>query len=297
MYHAKQVGRNNYQFFTPKMNQLAAERHALSTDLRHAISRNELLLHFQPIVDLHSNKLVGVEALLRWQHPEQGLILPLNFIFLAEETGLIMPIGEWVVETACAQLKAWQSQGYDVPRMAINLSAKQFRQKTLSPFIAHILQKTGLSAGALEMEMTESLLMENTDEVAENLKQLAALGLRISIDDFGTGYSSLSYLKRFTINTLKIDRSFVMDIATDPDDATIVTAIIALAHSLQMKVIAEGVENAAQLDFLRQHNCDQYQGIYFSPALSVAEMHTLLLRNQAASPVFVQEKPSSAESR
>lgn len=297
MYHAKQVGRNNYQFFTPKMNQLAAERHALSTDLRHAISRNELLLHFQPIVDLHSNKLVGVEALLRWQHPEQGLILPLNFISLAEETGLIMPIGEWVVETACAQLKAWQSQGYDVPRMAINLSAKQFRQKTLAPFIAHILQKTGLSAGALEMEMTESLLMENTDEVAENLKQLAALGLRISIDDFGTGYSSLSYLKRFTINTLKIDRSFVMDIATDPDDATIVTAIIALAHSLQMKVIAEGVENAAQLDFLRQHNCDQYQGIYFSPALSVAEMHTLLLRNQAASPVFAQEKPSSAESR
>jgi len=281
MYHAKAAGRNNYQFFTPKMNQLAAERLALGTDLRHAISRNELLLHYQPIIDIGSGKLVGIEALLRWQHPEHGLILPLKFIPLAEETGLIIPIGEWVLKSACTQLIAWQNQGYDVPRLAINLSAKQFRQKTLAQSIARILSETGVTADNIELEMTESLLMEDTDEVTENLKQLGEMGLGIAIDDFGTGYSSLSYLKRFTISTLKIDRSFVMDIATDPDDAAIVTAIIALAHSLQMNVVAEGVEAATQLDFLRQHGCDQYQGNYFSPALTTAEMATHLQRRPA----------------
>ena len=281
MYHAKAAGRNNYQFFTPEMNQLAAERLALGTDLRHALSRNELLLHFQPIIDIGSGKLAGIEALLRWQHPEHGLILPLKFIPLAEETGLIIPIGEWVLESACTQLKTWQNQGYDVPRLAINLSAKQFRQKTLAQSIARILRETGVTADNIELEMTESLLMENTDEVAENLKQLGEMGLGIAIDDFGTGYSSLSYLKRFTISTLKIDRSFVMDIATDPDDAAIVTAIIALAHSLQMKVIAEGVEAAIQLDFLREHGCDQYQGNYFSKALTAEDMAAQLQRRQA----------------
>lgn len=280
MYHAKDAGRNNYQFFTQTMNQLAAERLALGTDLRHALSRDELLLHFQPIVDIGSGKLAGIEALLRWQHPEHGLILPLKFIPLAEETGLIIPIGEWVLKSACTQLKAWQSQGYDVPRLAINLSAKQFRQKTLAQSIARILSELGVAADNIELEMTESLLMEDTDEVTENLKQLGEMGLGIAIDDFGTGYSSLSYLKRFTISTLKIDRSFVMDIATDPDDAAIVTAIIALAHSLQMKVIAEGVEAATQLDFLKQYGCDRYQGNHFSPALTAAEMAGHLQRRQ-----------------
>jgi len=281
MYHAKEVGRNNYQFFTPKMNQLAAERLALATDLRHAIARDELLLHFQPIIDIASGQLAGMEALLRWQHPKQGLIAPLKFISLAEETGLIGAIGEWVLQTSCAQVKAWQAQGYAVPRLSINLSAKQFRQKTLAHAIARILQETGVAAADIELEMTESLLMENSDEVAENLKQIGDIGLGIAIDDFGTGYSSLSYLKRFTISTLKIDRSFVMDIASDPDDAAIVTAIIALAHSLQMKVIAEGVEDAAQLAFLKQHGCDQYQGTHFSPALSATEMILKLQRRQA----------------
>jgi len=281
MYHAKAAGRNNYQFFTQKMNQLAAERLALSTDLRHALSRGEMLLHYQPIIDIGSGKLAGIETLLRWQHPEHGLISPLKFIPLAEETGLIMPIGEWVLESACAQLKAWHNQGYDVPRLAINLSAKQFRQKSLAQSIARILREAGVAADNIELEMTESLLMEDTDEVAENLKQLGNMGLGIAIDDFGTGYSSLSYLKRFTISTLKIDRSFVMDIATNPDDAAIVTAIIALAHSLQMKVVAEGVEAATQLDFLRQYGCDRYQGNYFSPALTATEMAAHLQRRQA----------------
>ncbi len=278
MYHAKDMGRNNYQFFTPQMNQLAAERLTLTTDLRHAISRNELLLHYQPIVDFTSGKLAGIEALLRWQHPEQGLISPIKFIPIAEEIGLITMIGEWVLRSSCAQLKDWQNQGYNVPKMAINLSAKQFRQTSLAQSIAHILHETGISVDAIELEITESLLMEHTDAVSENLNQLGKMGLKFSIDDFGTGYSSLGYLKRLTINTLKIDRSFVLDIATDPDDAAIVTAIIALAHSLQMMVIAEGVENITQFDFLRQHGCDQYQGIYFSPALNAEAMVAQLYR-------------------
>jgi len=281
MYHAKEVGRNNVQFFTPKMNQLAAERLALATDLRHAIARDELLLHYQPIVDVASGRLAGMEALLRWRHPKHGLIAPLQFISLAEECGLIASIGEWVMHAACAQVKAWQDLGLAVPRLAINFSAKQFRQKTLAQSIARILRESGVPAADIELEMTESLLMENSDEVAENLKQLGDMGLGIAIDDFGTGYSSLSYLKRFTIHTLKIDRSFVQDIASDPDDAAIVTAIIALAHSLEMKVIAEGVELATQLEFLKQHGCDQYQGKHFSPALSATEMAALLQRRQA----------------
>ncbi len=281
MYHAKEAGRTNYQFFTPEMNQLAAERQSLGTCLRHALERSELLLHFQPMVDMAGGKLVGLEVLLRWQHPEQGLIPPLKFIPLAEETGLIVPIGEWVLKSACLQLKAWQDQGYDLPLLAINLSARQFRQKTLAETIARILDETGVEARFVELEITESILMDNTDEAAETLRKLNDMGLEISIDDFGTGYSSLSYLKRFPIDKLKIDRSFVQDIATDPDDAAIVTAIIALAHSLQMKVIAEGVEEAAQLAFLSRQGCDQYQGYYFSKPLPAAEVVTKLQRRKA----------------
>ena len=280
MYHAKEAGRNNYQFFTPRMNQLAAERQFLGTCLRHALARNELLLHFQPMVEMASGKLMGMEVLLRWQHPEQGLIPPLKFIPLAEETGLIVPIGEWVLKTACLQLKTWRDQGYDVPLLAINLSARQFRQKTLAETIARILDETGVEARFVELEITESILMENADEVVETLRKLNDMGLDISIDDFGTGYSSLSYLKRFPIDKLKIDRSFVQDIATDPDDAAIVTAIIALAHSLQMKVIAEGVEEAAQLVFLSRQGCDQYQGYYFSKPLPASEVVTTLQRHK-----------------
>ena len=281
MYHAKDAGRNNYQFFTPRMNQLAAERQSLGTSLRHALERNELLLHFQPMVDMTNGKVVGMEALLRWQHPEEGLISPLRFIPLAEETGLIVPIGEWVLKSACLQLKAWHEQGYDMPLLAINLSARQFRQNGLAQTIARILDEAGVEPRFVELEITESILMENTEEAVKTLRTLNAMGLEISIDDFGTGYSSLSYLKRFPIDKLKIDRSFVQDIATDPDDATIVTAIIALAHSLQMKVVAEGVEEAAQLAFLSLHGCDQYQGYYFSKPLPASEAVKKLQRREA----------------
>ena len=278
MYHAKESGRNNYQFFAPEMNQLAMEKQSLGTDLHHALERNELLLHYQPVVDMVSGQLTGMEVLLRWQHPERGLISPVKFIPLAEETGLIVPIGEWVLMSACEQIKLWLDQGYDVPSLAINLSAKQFRKNSLAATIARILEISGVKARYLTLEITESVFMENTDEVSAMLRTLSDMGLKISIDDFGTGYSSLSYLKRFPIDNLKIDQSFVMDIATDPDDAAIVTAIIALAHSLQMEVIAEGVETAEQLAFLKYRKCGQYQGYYFSKPLPASVVVSMLRR-------------------
>ncbi len=280
MYHAKEAGRNNCQFFARRMNQLAVEKQALETYLRHALERNELLLHYQPIVDMASGKLAGLEALLRWQHPEQGLIPPLKFIPLAEETGLIVPIGEWALRSACMQLKAWQDQGYDVPQLAINLSVKQFRQKTLAETIARILDETGVEARFVELEITENVFIDNSDEMVETLLTLNDMGLKLSIDDFGTGYSSLSHLKRFPIDTLKIDRSFVQDIVTDPDDASIVAGIIGLAHSLRMKVIADGVETEAQRAILALQGCDQYQGYYFSKPLPASEIVTKLQRRQ-----------------
>jgi len=276
MYHAKESGRNNCQFFTPKMNAMAAERHSLGSELRHALARNEFRLYFQPKVGIANGEIAGMEVLLSWQHPQHGLTSPLKFIPLAEETGLIVPIGEWVLKSTCLQLKAWQDAGYVVPRVAVNLSARQFHQKNLVETIVRILNETGVEARFLELEITEGILMENTDEVIETLHQLKEMGLEISIDDFGTGYSSLSYLKQFPIDSLKIDRSFVMDIAADLDDAAIVTAIIALAHSLRMKVIAEGVEDAEQLAFLTEQGCDQYQGFYFSKALAASDIMAML---------------------
>ena len=278
MYHAKEAGRNNYQFFTARMNQLAAEKQSLGTHLHQALERDELLLHFQPIIDMAHGKLVGIEVLLRWQHPVQGLIPPVTFIPLAEESGLIVSIGEWVLESACGQLRAWRDQGYEVPRLAINLSARQFRRKGLVETIARILAETGVAGAYLELEITESALMDNTDEVSEILRKLKGMGITIAIDDFGTGYSSLSYLKRFSIDKLKIDQSFVQDIVADPDDAAIVIAIITLAHSLKMKVIAEGVETDAQFAFLRREGCDQCQGYYFSKPLPAREIVTQLPR-------------------
>ena len=274
MYHAKENGRNNYQFFAAHMNAMAAERLSLETNLRHALERDEFLLYYQPIVLCGSGDVVGVEALLRWQQPELGWVSPTKFIPVAEDTGLIGPLGEWVFKTACLQVKAWLDAGYASPRVAINLSTRQFRQGDLIQVIAKIISETGIEARHIEVEITESLLMERADEAAGKLKALSDMGIRISIDDFGTGYSSLSYLKRFPIDKLKIDQSFVRDVATDPDDAAIVVAIIAMAHSLGMKVVAEGVETAEQLAFLRQHGCDECQGYYFSrplPALDVAE--------------------------
>lgn len=278
MYHAKESGRGNYQYFSAKMNEHAAEKQALSSELHHAVERNELFLVYQPVVDMISGNMAGMEVLLRWQHPALGLVSPLKFIPLAEESGLILPIGEWVLRTACKQLLAWQQQGYEVPRLAINLSAKQFRQKTLSDTIANILQETGVEARYFGLEITESMLVQNIDEVFDTLLRLSNMGLEISIDDFGTGYSSLSYLKRFPINKLKIDKTFVDDIATHSDDAAIVKAIIAMAHGLQMKVVTEGVETQAQLDFLRLNECEQYQGYLFSKPLPASEITAKLSR-------------------
>ncbi len=272
MYHAKESGRGNYQFFSAEMNTRASEKLSLGNDLRHAVERNELFLVYQPVVDMISNEMVGMEALLRWQHPVSGLISPVQFIPLAEENGLILPIGEWVLRSACKQLSAWQKQGYEVPRLAINLSAKQFRQKNMAEIIAEVLKETGVDSRFLGIEITESMLVHNIEEVADTLLKLSNMGLEISIDDFGTGYSSLSYLKRFPIDKLKIDKSFVDDIATHPDDAAIVKAIIAMAHGLSMKIVTEGVETQAQLDFLRRYGCEQYQGYIFSIPLPAADI-------------------------
>lgn len=272
MYHAKATGRNKYQFFTPEMNRLAVERHDLGVDLHRAMRNDELLLYFQPVVDIVTGELMGMEALLRWRHSKKGLVSPLKFIGLAEVTGLIMPIGEWVIKTACLQIKAWREEGYHVPRMAINLSAKQFQQRNMVADITRILNETGVVASDLALEITESMLMENVDTVVETLRKLSAMGFQISIDDFGTGYSSLSYLKYYTIDKLKIDISFIKDVTTDENDAAIVTATIAMAHSLKMKVIAEGVETKEQITFLTEKGCDQYQGFYFSKPLPAAEI-------------------------
>ena len=275
MYRAKETGRNNFQFYTAAMNQQALERLHLEGDLRTALERNEFLLHYQPQVDLRSGRIVGMEALLRWQHPRLGMVPPLRFIGLAEETGLIVPIGAWVLRTACEQVKAWQSQGLGYLRVSVNLSARQFNQHDLTQSIADVLQETGLEPQYLEIELTESMVMTDVDHTVGILRDLKALGVQMSIDDFGTGYSSLSYLKRFPIDVLKIDQSFVRDITLDPDDAAIVTTIISLAHNLRLNLIAEGVETEAQLQYLQRHGCDEIQGYYFSrpvPAEAFAEL-------------------------
>jgi len=266
MYYAKATGRNNFQFFTPQMNQAAAERMQIESNLRHALTRDEFTLHFQPIVNLGSGQVGGAEALLRW-NPSSGPIGPDRFIPVAEETGLIIPIGEWVIRHACRERQKWERLGITQTRMVVNISARQFAQKNLVATVGRMLQEVDLSPEQIGIEITESLLMERPEDTIRTLTSFSNMGMQISVDDFGTGYSSLSYLKRFPLNKLKIDRSFVRDIATDPDDAAIVTAIIAMAHSLNITVVAEGVETAQQLAFLRSRGCDEYQGYYFSRAV------------------------------
>jgi diguanylate cyclase (GGDEF)-like protein len=270
MYHAKQSGRNAYKFFAPAMNAFAHERLELETGLRRALQENELELHYQPKVDIDSGAVVSLEALARWRHPTRGLVPPSAFIPIAEDCGLIGPLGEWVLRTACAQNRAWQEAGLKPMRVAVNVSAKQFRQTRLLEFVRSVLEETGLDARYLEIELTESTVMSNAEESVRLLKSLSDMGVHIAIDDFGTGYSSLAYLKRLPLNVLKVDRSFVTDLARSPDDASIVQAVISMAHSLRLKVIAEGVETREQLDLLKALGCDQFQGFYYSTAVDAA---------------------------
>ena len=272
MYHAKYQGRNNYQRFAAEMNTLAEEKHGILLRLRQAVANNELELFYQPIVGINSEKIVGLETLLRWKNFDNGFIPPSVFIPLAEESGLIIPIGNWVLNTACTQLKQWLEKGYDVPQLSINLSVRQFYQKSLISTLKETLDKTGISGDLLDLEITEGILMENTDELIDTMNNIKDMGIKISVDDFGTGYSSLSYIKSFPIDTLKIDRSFIADVPENFGDTAIVKTIIALAHSLKMDVIAEGVENKQQLLFLKSEHCDKYQGHYYSEALSSTDI-------------------------
>ena len=267
MYHAKKLGHGAVQVYAPGMSDWAQERLDLENGLRRALQNKEFELHFQPKVNVVTGHINSAEALIRWQHPVRGMIHPDQFIPLAEETGLIIPIGEWVLREACRRTQSWSLAGIAPLRVAVNLSAQQFRQKHLLATVEAALHDTGLDPSMLELELTESAVMHNAEESACILEQLSRLGVHISIDDFGTGYSSLSYLKRFPLDKLKIDRSFIRELATNAEDAAIVRAIISLAHSLKLKVIAEGVETAEQLEFLRQLGCDQYQGFHCSPAM------------------------------
>lgn len=280
MYHAKDMGRNNYQFFMEQMNVAAAERLRLENDLHRALERQEFELHFQPRVSVANGLACGIEALIRWRHPERGLVLPEHFIPVAEDTGLIVPIGEWVINEACRQGTAWCAAGLPQIPVAVNLSPRQFRQSNLVDTVARAIERHGWPCKLLELEITEGVLMQQTSETLKTLEALNRLGVGLAIDDFGTGYSSLSYLKRFPVDFLKIDQSFVRDIAVDPDDATIVTAIIGLAHNLGLTVVAEGVENASQLDFIRDAGCDEAQGYHIGRPMPAGQLAEWLLANR-----------------
>ncbi|MCS0627785.1 EAL domain-containing protein [Telluria mixta] len=276
MYGAKNGGRNNYQFYVAEMHENATQRLQTETQLRLALERGEFLLHYQPKLDLATGTISGFEALLRWNHPQRGLVPPLEFIDILEDTGLILPVGEWVIGEVCRQLKAWQAQGMMVQPVAINLSARQLQQADLAGAVECIVARAGVDPALLEFELTESMLMTNPEGAVEILARIKALGIRLSVDDFGTGYSSLAYLKRFPLDALKIDRTFVRDLPDDPDDAAITKAVIRLAHSLSLKVVAEGVENVDQLRELEQYGCDQIQGYYVSRPLPAQACEALL---------------------
>ncbi len=280
MYAAKDRGKNTYQFFSAEMNAIVVEKLGLETRLRLALKREELTLAYQPQIDARTGRMNGMEALLRWRHPEAGLIAPASFIRVAEETGLIIPIGEWVLHTACLQAKAWQEAGFPRLRLGVNISSRQFDQPDFIDMVDRVLQQTGYDPNLLELELTEGIVMENVPDTIMTLTDLKVRGINLAIDDFGTGYSSLSYLKHFPFDRLKIAQEFVRDISIDPEDAAIVEAITGMAHSLGLEVIAEGVERRDQLDFLRDRHCHDMQGFYFSPPLTVEEI-TARFRQEA----------------
>ena len=272
MYGAKECGRNNFRFFAEDMNAQAVERLSLENSLRLALGKKELFLVYQPQLHVATGKVTGLEALLRWQHPDLGLVPPDKFIRIAENSGLIVPIGEWVLRTACRQARKWQDDGLPAVSVAVNVSAVQFRQQGFCELIRSVLHETGLAAQCFELELTESVLLANADVTLTVLRELKSMGLTLAIDDFGTGYSNFTSLRQFGVSKLKIDRSFISDVATNPDDSAITAAIISMAKSLRLKVIAEGVENEAQMSFLRTHQCDEIQGYYFSKPLAVDDV-------------------------
>ena len=271
MYRAKENGGNSYQFFIHEMNERTFKRMQTENALRHALAREQFLLYYQPKADLQSGAICGFEALLRWKHPERGLVSPAEFIPILEDIGLIVAVGEWVLREACRQIAAWQQAGLPALPVAVNLSARQFQEKDLEATVRRIIGEAGVAASLIQFEITESLLMKDPEGASRALRGLRDSGFKLSVDDFGTGYSSLAYLKRFPLDALKIDQTFVRDITNNPDDAAIALAVIGLAHSLNLKVIAEGVETGAQLDFLRQHGCDEIQGYFFSRPLPAAD--------------------------
>jgi EAL domain-containing protein (putative c-di-GMP-specific phosphodiesterase class I) len=275
MYSAKSLGKDTFQLYIPEMDAVAYERMALENSLRRALERDEFLLHFQPQVSMNEHRIIGVEALLRWQHPELGLVAPVEFISLLEETGLILPVGDWVLMEACRQGQLWVNAGNPV-RVAVNLSVRQFMQSDLAGKVERALMESGLPAELLELELTESIFMENVEHNVDTLRRIKALGVSIAIDDFGTGASSLTYLKHFPIDTLKICQSFVLNVPTNPEDAAIASAVIGLAQNMSLVSVAEGVETAEQLDFLRERRCDHIQGFLFSKPMPASELTQVL---------------------
>jgi EAL domain-containing protein (putative c-di-GMP-specific phosphodiesterase class I) len=280
MYDARKDRKNNYRFFDHSMNADAVERLDMENKLRKAYNNEEFTLFYQPFVDINTGRITGMEALLRWQHPEKGIVAPTEFIPLAEETGLIIPLSKWVLHRACLQNKLWQEAGFSPVKISVNMSAQQFRGHDLAGTIARVLEDTGMSGEHLVLELTENILMQNTEQTILVLKELSSMGLGLAMDDFGTGYSSLNYLKRFPLGIMKIDRSFIKDIINGKEEAAIVKAIIAMAQSLKLKVIAEGVETEEQLQFLAGYGCNEVQGYLFSVPLPAEDVPGLLARER-----------------
>jgi predicted signal transduction protein with EAL and GGDEF domain len=294
MYQAKEDGKNNFQFYSEKLNANSLERLTLESGLRHALERNEFELHYQAKRDIADGRITGMEALLRWQHPDLGMVAPMQFIPVAEETGLIVPIGKWVLQTACLQNVVWQRQGLPRLNIAVNLTARQFYDEHLLRDVAAILKATRMEARLLELEIHESLLIQDIEKTLQILTGLKALGVRIAIDDFGAGYSSLSTLQRFPLDTIKIDRSFIRDVATPGKDGNLTQAIISMGKSLSLTVVAQGVETREQADFLREHACDEFQGFYFNRPVS-AQQFTELLQAQSANTTYIGSRAALAK--
>lgn len=296
MYHAKNSGKNNFQYYTDNMNQMGVQRLKLETDLRRALEHEELVLHYQPQVDISTGQIIGAEAMVRWQHPEHGLVPPLNFITLAEEMGLIVELGDWVLYEACKQTRFWQQQGLNIPKIAVNLSSLQFEDEAFMGRIRNALKETGLSPGALKLELTESVIMKNADSTIDALGELKSMGISLAVDDFGTGYSSLNYLSQFPLDELKIDRSFVVDIGKEDHNAGLIVAIIAMAESLNLSLVAEGVETSPQCLFLESRGIRIIQGFLFSGPLP-ADQFEALLRNPQFDAVVDEMPPLVSKPR